>query len=100
VLGWEASKYRDLDDDYKIMVRYQTDQRYNVDMLRNLKILYRDMSMGGMVGNVPLSSFADIQYDNTYGVIKRKNQKRMVTLSSNRMTGIRNSKRSKKSGVP
>jgi len=83
VLGWEASKYRDLDDDYKIMVRYQDDQRYNVDMLRNLKILYRDMSMGGMVRNVPLSSFADIKYEDTYGVIKRKNQKRLVTISSN-----------------
>lgn len=83
VLGWEASKFRDVDDDYKIMVRYKQDQRYNVDMLRNLKILYRDMSMGGLVRNVPMSSFADIQYDDTYGVIKRKNQKRIVTISSN-----------------
>jgi multidrug efflux pump len=83
VLGWEASKFRDLDDDYKIMIRYQTDQRYNVDMLRNLKILYRDMAMGGMVRNVPLSAFADIKYDDTYGLIKRKNQKRMITISSN-----------------
>jgi multidrug efflux pump subunit AcrB len=41
------------------------------------------MSMGGMIRNVPLSSFVDIKYDDTYGIIKRKNQKRMVTLSSN-----------------
>src|SRR5207237_6836615 len=33
--------------------------------------------------NVPLSSFADIKYEDTYGVIKRKNQKRLVTVSSN-----------------
>lgn len=83
VLGWEASKFRDVNDDYKIMVRYKQDQRYNVDMLRNLKILYRDMSMGGLVRNVPMSSFAEIKYDDTYGVIKRKNQKRIVTISSN-----------------
>jgi multidrug efflux pump subunit AcrB len=83
VLGWEASKYRDVNDDYKIMIRYRKDQRYNVDMLKNLKILYRDMSMNGMVRNVPLSSFADIKYDNTYGIIKRKNQKRVVTIASN-----------------
>ena len=83
VLGWEASKFRDVNDDYKIMIRYRQDQRYNVDMLKNLKILYRDMAMGGMVRNVPLSSFADIKYDDTYGIIKRKNQKRLVTISSN-----------------
>ena len=83
VLGWEASKYRDLNDEYKIMIRYQEEQRNNVDMLKNLKILYRDMSMNGMVRNVPLSSFADIKYDDTYGIIKRKNQKRVAMKRSN-----------------
>ncbi|MCX6291184.1 MAG: efflux RND transporter permease subunit [Bacteroidetes bacterium] len=87
VLGWEASKYRDLNDDYKIMLRYKTDQRNNVDMLKNLKILYRDMAMGGAIRDVPLSSFADIKYEDTYGLIKRKNQKRLVTLSSNVLSG-------------
>ena len=87
VLGWEASKYRDLNDDYKIMLRYKADQRYNVDMLKNLKILYRDMSMGGTIRDVPLSTFADIKYDNTFGLIKRKNQKRLVTISSNVLSG-------------
>jgi multidrug efflux pump len=87
VLGWEASKYRDLNDEYKIMVRYRQEQRNNVDMLKNLKILYRDMSMNGMVRNVPLSAFAEVKYDDTYGVIKRKNMKRVVTIGSNVLTG-------------
>ncbi|HLG33266.1 MAG TPA: efflux RND transporter permease subunit [Bacteroidia bacterium] len=87
VLGWEASKYRDVNDDYKIMIRYKKEQRNNVDMLRNLKILYRDMAMNGMVRNVPMSSFADIKYEDTYGVIKRKNMKRVVTISSNVLSG-------------
>lgn len=86
VLGREASKYRDLNDEYKIMLRYKLDQRYDVSLLNNLKILYRDMSMGGLVRNVPLASFASVKYDNTYGVIKRKNQKRVVTISSNLLT--------------
>src|SRR6185295_9120552 len=29
------------------------------------------------------ASFADIKYEDTYGVIKRKNQKRLITISSN-----------------
>ena len=87
VLGTDISKYRDLNDDYNIVIKYQDDQRYNIDLLRNLKILYRDMSMGGMVRNVPLSSFAEVKYSDTYGIIKRKNQKRVVTVSSNVLTG-------------
>ena len=87
VLGTDISKYRDVNDDYNITLKYRDDQRYNVDMLRNLKILYRDMSMGGIVRDVPLSSFAEIKYSDTYGIIKRKNQKRVVSVSSNILTG-------------
>jgi multidrug efflux pump len=87
VLGKETSKFRDFDDDYKIMLRYKEDQRYNVDMLKNTKILFRDMARNGAVRNVPVSAFADVKYDNTYASIKRKNQKRIVTLSSNVLTG-------------
>ena len=83
VLGTDISKYRDVNDDYNIVIKYNDEQRYNVDMLRNLKILYRDMAMNGLVRNVPLSSFADVKYSDTYGIIKRKNQKRVVTISSN-----------------
>ncbi len=88
VLGREVSKYRDVNDEYKIMLRLKDDQRNNVDLLKNLKILYRDMAMNGAIRDVPLNSFADIKYNNTYGAIKRKNQKRIVTLSSNVLTGF------------
>ena len=81
-----TSKFRDLDDEYPIQIRYKENQRNNVDALKNLTIIYRDMAMGGMVRQVPLSAFADIRYENTYGGIKRKNQKRVITLSSNVLT--------------
>ncbi len=87
VLGTDISKYRDVNDDYNIVIKYKDDQRYNIELLRNLKILYRDMSMGGMVRDVPLSSFAEVKYSDTYGIIKRKNQKRVVSISSNVLTG-------------
>ncbi|MFM2135971.1 MAG: hypothetical protein RL021_1371, partial [Bacteroidota bacterium] len=87
VLGTEISKFRDARDDYNIVLKYRDDQRYNVDLLRNLKVLYRDMGMGGMVRDVPLSSFAEVKYSDTYGVIKRKNQKRVVSISSNVLSG-------------
>lgn len=86
VIGREVSKYRDQNDDYKIMLRYKEEQRNNINDLNNLKILFRDMAMNGAVRNVPMSSFADIKYSDTYGVIKRKNQKRIVTVASNLLT--------------
>lgn len=45
------------------------------------------MNMGGQIRQIPLSSVAKISYGNTYGGIKRKNEKRMVTISSNVLGG-------------
>ncbi len=88
VYGNEVSKYRDDKDEYKIMLRYKEDQRKNLDVLKNHKITYMDMAMMGMVRQVPLSSVADIRYENSYGGIKRKQQKRVITLSSNILKGF------------
>jgi len=88
VYGIEASKFRDVDDEYPIQLRYKFDQRNNVEALRNLKITYRDMNMGGQVRSVPLSSVCSIRYDNTYAGIKRKNNKRVIILSSDVKEGF------------
>jgi multidrug efflux pump subunit AcrB len=87
IFGAEVSKFKDAKDDYPIQLRYAFDQRNNINALMNLKITYRDMNMGGMIRQVPLSSVATIKYGNTFGGIKRKNQKRMVTISSNVLSG-------------
>lgn len=88
VFGWEVSKFRDANDQYPIQLRYKYDQRNNIEALRNLKITFRDMNMGGILRSVPLSAFANVEYSNTYGGIKRKMQKRVITLSSNVVTGF------------
>lgn len=88
VLGREVSRFRDINDDYPIVLRYEVDQRSNLEALRNMIITYRDMNMGGRIRQVPLSSFADVKYTSTYSGIKRKNHKRVVTLASNVLTGF------------
>ena len=88
VYGIEASKFRDVDDEYPIQLRYKFDQRIDVEALRNLKITYRDMNLGGQVRSVPLSSVCNIRYDYTYASIKRKNNKRVITLSSDVKEGF------------
>ncbi len=87
VFGSEVSKFRDDNDEYPIQLRYEYSQRTNVDALKNTKITFRDMNMGGIVRQVPLSAFCEIQYSSTYGGIKRINQKRVITLNSNVLAG-------------
>jgi multidrug efflux pump subunit AcrB len=87
IYGKEVSKFRDLNEDYPINLRAQESQRNNLEALRNMKVTYRDMGMGGMIRQVPVSAFAGVEYVNTYGGIKRKQQKRIIILSSNVLGG-------------
>jgi multidrug efflux pump subunit AcrB len=84
IYGAKASDFRNTtEDNYEIDVRAQEDQRNSVDALRNLKITFRDIAMGGQIRQVPISAFTDIRYTNTYANIKHKQQRRVVTLNSN-----------------
>jgi multidrug efflux pump len=88
VFGKEVSRFRDANDDYPIYLRYTSAQRRDVEAIRNMPVIYRDMGMGGVIRTVPISSFADVRYATTYGGIKRKNQKRIIALQSNVLTGF------------
>lgn len=81
--GKEISKFRDANDDYEITLRIREDLRNDINTLMNLPLTYRDMSAGGKVREVPLSAVAKIEYSNSYAGIRRIDQKRVITLSSN-----------------
>jgi len=83
ILGKEASKFRDGEDEIPINIRLQKDQRENINAVENLNITFRDMNMGGVLRSVPMSALADVHYRNTFAGIRRMDQQRMVTLSSN-----------------
>ncbi|MEI6411268.1 MAG: efflux RND transporter permease subunit [Bacteroidota bacterium] len=83
ILGKEASKFKDGNDEIPINIRLRKDQRENINTVENLDITFRDMNMGGILRSVPMAAFADVKYGNTYGGIRRKNQERIVTISSN-----------------
>ncbi len=86
IFGKEASKFKLDEDEFPIQVRYAKPYRDNIDALLDMRITYRDMN-SGLVRQIPLSSVASIDYSTTYGGIKRKDLKRMVTLESNVLTG-------------
>jgi multidrug efflux pump len=88
VYGREVSRFRDENDDYPIQLRIKEDQRNDPNVLMNLPLTYRDMASGGVVRQVPLSAIAKVEYTNSYAGIKRINQKRVITLSSNVLGGF------------
>ncbi len=87
LFGTEVSKFRDAEDEYPIMVRLEKDDRDQIDRLLSMNIVYRDMVSGGALRQVPISSVADINYSTTFSQINRKDQERIVTLSSDVLPG-------------
>jgi multidrug efflux pump len=86
-LGKEISKYREGEEQYPIMLRFEDNQRKDIEQLLNLTITYRDMN-SGLLRQIPLSVVARIDYVNSYGQINRLNLKRVITVSSNVLDGF------------
>jgi multidrug efflux pump subunit AcrB len=84
--GKEISKLKQDEDEYPIMLRYNKVTRDNIDAIVNLQITYRDMNTG-MLRSVPLSTVATIDYTSSYAGIKRLDQKRVITVYSNVISG-------------
>ncbi len=87
LFGREVSKIKDGEDEYKIQLRNLEGQRKSLSELLNMKIVFRDMGSGGQIKQIPISSLVDVDYTSTYGSIKRKNVKRVITLASNVLSG-------------
>ncbi|MEY2692837.1 MAG: hypothetical protein RIT03_1227 [Bacteroidota bacterium] len=84
--GQEISTYKEGDDDYNITMRMQNDQRNNEDVLFNQSLTFRNQNNGQMM-QVPISAISETEKTTTYNQIKRKNQKRVMTIYSNVLTG-------------
>ncbi|PZR24790.1 MAG: copper transporter [Citrobacter freundii] len=83
LFGREVSKVKDGEDEYKIQLRNNELQRKNLVDLLNMNIRFQDMSAGGAVKSIPITSVVKVDYTSTLGSVKRKNQKRVITLRSN-----------------
>ena len=81
LFGHEASKLKDGEDEYNIVVRYNTAQRNDLQSLLNMRITFRDFNTG-KIRQVPISSVAKFDFTSTPGMVKRKNLKRTIQLQS------------------
>ncbi|MFC6997117.1 efflux RND transporter permease subunit [Rufibacter roseus] len=86
IFGKEASKYKVDEEEYPIQIRLAEQYRKNIDQLMGMMLTFRDAS--GQVRQVPVSAVANVRYSTTYGGIRRKNLKRVITLSSNVLGGF------------
>jgi multidrug efflux pump len=80
--GSEVSKFRDDKEEYPIQLRLKPEDRGQIEKLLSMNLSYRDMNMGGVLRNVPLSSVTDISFTTTFSQINRKDNERIITLSS------------------
>jgi multidrug efflux pump subunit AcrB len=87
LFGREVSKIKDEEDEYKIQLRNLEVQRKDLSDLLNMRIVFRDMAAGGAVKQIPISAVTKVDYTSTYGSIKRKDLKRVITLNSNVLSG-------------
>lgn len=80
IFGSKAGIYKESGDNYDIYVRFNEDNRYNINALFNQNITFRDNK--GQIKDIPLSTL--IRYENTSGfnAIKHKDAKRVVTVYS------------------
>jgi multidrug efflux pump len=79
IAGVDASKYRVGEDQYNIKVRLKEDQRTSPADLENLHITF--MNRRGQLLSIPLTSVADLRRTTSVTDIRRKDQKRVVTVS-------------------
>jgi multidrug efflux pump len=79
IAGVDASKYRVGEDQYNIRVRLREDQRKSPEDLENLHITF--MNRRGQLLSIPLTSVADLKRTTSVTDIRRKDQKRVITVS-------------------
>ncbi|MGE3724106.1 MAG: efflux RND transporter permease subunit [Candidatus Sericytochromatia bacterium] len=77
VNGTDASNYRELDEEYDIIVRLQENQRQAIEDIGRLKIANKDGDQ------IPISMVASIDTTGGIGAIRRKDSKRTVTVEAN-----------------
>jgi multidrug efflux pump subunit AcrB len=86
LFGREVSKVKEGKEEYKIQLRNNELQRKSLTDLLNMRISFRDMAAGGAVKHIPISALVKVEPTSTLGSVKRKNQKRLITLRSNVLT--------------
>ena len=90
LFGLEVNSFKAGEDDYPIMIRLQDRFRYDEDAMMNQLITFRDQT-NGQISQVPISSVAKAVNSTTFSAVKRKDQTRLITITSlsSMLSGLR-----------
>jgi len=83
--GKDISKIREGEDEYDIRIRLKQEYRNDIESIMNINLLLPGKN--GAIHKIPLSSVADVKYTTAYGGIKRKDNQKIITISSNVLSG-------------
>jgi multidrug efflux pump subunit AcrB len=87
IYGLEISEFREGDEEYPIQLRLAKKFREDIDVLLSQEITVPSREPNSMPYKVPLASVANISYQTSYGGIQRIDNKRVITISSNVLSG-------------
>ncbi len=86
LFGKEISDYKIGEDEFPIQLKLADEYRYTLSALMNQKITFRNNT--GKLLSVPISAVAEIKLNNSFGQVKRVEQKRTVIVYSNVVEGF------------
>jgi multidrug efflux pump subunit AcrB len=81
IAGSRISKFKEGDEEYSIQLRLHEKYRNDIDVLLSQEV----RTMNG--SSIPLSAVARIEHETTYGGITHLDNERVITLSSNVLSG-------------
>jgi multidrug efflux pump subunit AcrB len=81
IFGSKAGIYKEDGEDYDIYVRFNKEDRYNINALFDQKIIFRDKATG-KIKEIPVSVIAKQKNSSGFSAIKHKGTKRVVTVYS------------------
>ena len=82
VYGVEATKFKEGEDEYPVVVRLDDRYRHDLAVLLGQTIAVNPRG-GGPTRHIPISAVADVGLRTSYGGITRLDNKRVITLSAN-----------------
>jgi multidrug efflux pump subunit AcrB len=84
--GQEISTYKEGDDNYKIMMRLNDNQRKDESLILNQPITFRNQMNGQMI-QIPMATLARSEQTYTFNQINHKGGNRIMTVYSNLLDG-------------
>jgi len=87
IYGLEISEFREGDEEYPIQLRLAKKYREDIGVLLSQEISVPSRQPNSPPYKVPLASVAKISYQTSYGGIQRIDNKRVITVSSNVLSG-------------